>query len=70
MKNILFEYNSGEFYEPENKNSFIEGLLNFYDNRAYLKKYVPGLIKMSKDFDRRKQANKMLRFLKKIYSDH
>jgi glycosyltransferase involved in cell wall biosynthesis len=64
MKCILEKYKAGVFFKPENSNSFQIAVDSFFKNRQQIEStYSQGLNKMSKDFNRRDLALKMIDFL-------
>ena len=62
-KAILQEYHGGMTYQPENRGEFIESCKMMF--KKDLKEYEYGLKRLSQDFDRKIQADKMLKFLRK-----
>ena len=64
-RGIVEKYNAGLFFQPEDKIDFIEKLNRLYsDNRLYIK-LQQGCKKLATDFDRKKLADKMLKFIEK-----
>lgn len=64
VRDIIEKYQTGKTFIPENKESFIEGIEDLYQERKELNKYHKHLKQMSEDFSRRSMALKMLSLFK------
>jgi len=60
---LVESYNAGLFYEPENKESFLEKLNIIFQNQEGYQKMQAGCIQLAKDFDRKKLALDMFEIL-------
>ncbi len=62
---IIEKYNAGLYFEPENETDFLEKLTMMSKDSTLYKNYQKGCHKLAVDFDRKKLANKMLKFINK-----
>lgn len=60
-KKLIENYNVGEAFTPENQKEFVDKV-KFMSNK--LKKYDQGFIKLIDDFDRKKLAKQMIKFIR------
>ena len=63
IRNIVSSYDAGEYFEPENAESFLSKVNYLYEQRDKLDAYTTGLNKLSNDFDREVLATKMIDFI-------
>jgi hypothetical protein len=59
-KDILIKYNAGLSFVPENKESFINQLLELKNNKDLYAAAEKGCRKLAEDFDSKRLANNML----------
>lgn len=63
-RSIIDHYHAGLFFEPENKESFLNALNQIKSDKKFMIDLKAGCKRLAKDFDRKKLAAKMLAELK------
>ncbi len=65
-RGIIEEYNAGLYYEPENKNEFIDALLKLKNDKELYKELSENCLKLADDFNRKKLADDMFKIIKDL----
>lgn len=65
-RSIIDHYHAGLFFEPENKESFLNALNQIKSDRQLMIDLKAGCKRLAKDFDRKKLASVLLTELKKV----
>jgi len=65
-REIIEKYNAGLYFEPENRDDFIEKLLILKNNKELYNQLSENGLKLANDFDRKKLAKKMFDIIKKL----
>tara|TARA_B110000483_G_C18114045_1_gene510887 strand:- start:972 stop:1325 length:354 start_codon:yes stop_codon:yes gene_type:complete len=63
---IIQKYNAGLCFEPENKEDFLTQLNLLKDDKTIYENCQAGCLTLAKEFDRKKMAEKMRKFLLEI----
>lgn len=63
-RKLIEDYNAGIYFEPENESAFLEAINCLKNDKELYKICQQGCNKLAKDFDRKKLANNMLKFIK------
>jgi len=65
-RSIVEHYKAGIYFEPENEADFLEKLYRLYQDKAFYRECQAGGRLLADDFDRKKLALQMLKFLKTL----
>jgi glycosyltransferase involved in cell wall biosynthesis len=65
-REIIENYNAGLFYEPENKTDFIDKLTKLKNDSELYRELQKGCLELAEDYDRKKKAERMLKYQKEL----
>jgi glycosyltransferase involved in cell wall biosynthesis len=65
-RKIIEKYNVGLYFEPENREQFIDALLKLKNDKELYNKLSNNCLELANDFDRKKLAKKMYNIIKKL----
>lgn len=67
---IVEKYNAGIVFESENKQEFLDGVRNIYEDKIKYEEYREGCSELAKAFDRNLLADRMLEILQKVSKEN